>query len=923
VDNEIIGPDALADDALLRSDIRRLGEMLGETLVRQEGPELLALVERVRALTKEIREDHDSADTSDLDALLDGLDAETAIRLVRAFTTYFHLANVAEQVHRMAPHTTRSGRSSGWLADTVDRILEANLPRELIEGVVERLEVHPVLTAHPTEAARRSILSKLSSIASLLQTRGDPRTIDAGKTAVDRRIAELIELMWQTDELRRTRPTPADEARTAVYYLESLATDEVTGALSDTMRHQMGRLGVSLPPTAVPLRFGTWAGGDRDGNPNVTPEVTLQTLAMQHDHGLRALIGTIEGLASEMSQSEQVVRISREMEASLAADRDALPGVFARFGVLDSEEPYRLKCAFIHQRLVNTRTRLGEGSPHLPGRDYRTAEGLLEDLQVMHDSLCDNRGRLVADGLLARVISRTAAFGFGLATLDVREHAARHHLLLDALYDRAGELHRPYRDLDAAERTVLLEQELDSPRPLAPGTAHLGDEAQAVRAVFGAIRLALDTYGDQAIESYIISETAGADDVLAVAVLARDAGLIDQRAGVARIGIVPLFETIEEVRAAADTLDRLLSHPGYRRIVEIRDDIQEVMLGYSDSSKHGGMVTSQWELYRAARSLHDTAARHGVRVRFFHGRGGTIGRGGGPAGEAILAEPFGTVDATIKITEQGEVISDKYGLPGLAYRNLELTLAAVLEASLLHREPRRGRDTLAPWFAALDLISQAAHTAYRGLIDRPGLVEYFLTSTPVEELGSLNIGSRPTRRPDGSPGLDGLRAIPWVFGWTQARQPIPGWFGLGTGLEAAGEAGLGDLLDEMYHEWPFFRSLISNAEMTLFKTDPAVARSYVERLVDPALHPIFEEILEEYRRSVDTVLALVRHDGLIGDDPALRRTLEVRDAYLDPINLLQVALLAKARATETRDPTLERALLLTANGIATGLRNTG
>ena len=341
----------------------------------------------------------------------------------------------------------------------------------------------------------------------------------------------------------------------------------------------------------------------------------------------------------------------------------------------------------------------------------------------------------MADGLLSRVISTAAGFGFGMATLDIREHAARHHLALDALYGRTGELDPPYGDLSPAERTTLLERELESPRPLAPDTIDLGGQAQEVTRVFSTIRAALDTYGDDAIDSYIVSETRGPDDVLAAAVLARDAGLIDLQSGIARIGIVPLFETIDEVRGAPDTLERLLSHPAYRRVVALRGETQEVMLGYSDSSKHGGMVTSQWELYRAAGALRDVAERHGVRLLFFHGRGGTIGRGGGPTGDAILAEPYGTVDGAIKITEQGEVISDKYSLPGLAYRNLELALAAVLEASLLHREPRRGPETLDRWFGAIEVVSRAAFASYRQLIDRPGLVEYFRSATPVEELG--------------------------------------------------------------------------------------------------------------------------------------------------------------------------------------------
>ena len=729
--------------------------------------------------------------------------------------------------------------------------------------------------------------------------------------------------MWQTDELRRARPTPLDEALTAVYYLEGLMSDEVAGALFDSIRHQLDRLAVAPDPSRPPVRFGTWAGGDRDGNPAVTPELTLQALAIQHEHGLRLLADRLEALEFELSHSEQVVGISDEMADSLEADGELLPEEAARCGALYAEEPYRLKCAFIRRRLENTRQRLGEGPAAGSGCDYRSVGDLIADLGVMSRSLEVNRGNLVARGVLARTIAVAAASGFGLATLDIREHASRHHAALEVLYDRAGELSRPYRDLDGEERTALLEQELGNRRPLTPAALGPGGAAGEVLDTFTMIRTALDTYGEDAVESYIVSETRGADDVLAAAVLGRDAGLIDPAAGVARIGIVPLFETIDEVRSASATLERLFSHASYRLVVALRGDIQEVMLGYSDSSKHGGMVTAQWELHRAASRMRHTAAGHGVRLRFFHGRGGTIGRGGGPTGDAILAAPYGTVDGAIKITEQGEVVSDKYALPGLAYRNLELTLAAVLEASLLHRDPRRQPDTLERWYAAADTISAAANGAYRSLVEQPGLPEFFRAATPVSELVGLNIGSRPDHRPGTDAGLAGLRAIPWVFGWTQARLTIPGWYGVGTGIESARVAGLEAVLEEMYREWPFFRSLVSNAEMTLFKTDPGIARRYVDRLVDPGLHHICDEIIAEYHRSVDAVLSLTGHDRLLGDNPVLRRTLAVRDAYLRPVNILQVALLARARQSAEPDPALERALLLTINGISTGLRNTG
>jgi phosphoenolpyruvate carboxylase len=618
-----------------------------------------------------------------------------------------------------------------------------------------------------------------------------------------------------------------------------------------------------------------------------------------------------------------VVGISRELEASLAADRDRLPDTYSRFSRISAGEPYRLKLAYIHQRLVNTRERLADGGDHLPGRDYAGSHELLDELLLMAESLLANRGELLAAGRLRTLIRQVAAVGFGLDTMDVREHAGRHHRALAELFDRTGETDGPYEELDRAARTRLLSKELQSRRPLAPATAELSEETALVGAVFSTLAEALDRYGDGIIESYILSETRGADDVFAAAVLARDAGLIDLHAGVARIGIVPLFETTDEVRSAGETLDEMLSDPGYRRMVELRGNLQEVMLGYSDSSKHAGITTSQWELYRAARALHDAGSSHGVRVRMFYGRGGTVGRGGGPSNEAVLAQPYGTVDAAIKVTEQGEVISDKYGLPDLAERNLELTLAAVVEASLLHREPRRGPKVLDQWFAAMDAVSAGAHAAYRRLVERPGIWDYFRSATPVDELAALNIGSRPAHRPGSGPGLDGLRAIPWVFGWTQTRQIVPGWFGTGSGIASAREEGWGSTLDEMFRDWPFFRTFIGNVEMTLAKADLTVARRYVERLVDPAQHGIFEEICAEHDRTVAAVLGISGSSELLDMHPTLRRTLGIRDAYLDPINLIQVSLLARAREMAARDPDLDRALLLTVNGVATGLRNTG
>lgn len=895
-------------DARLRRHIRQLGELLGQTLVRQEGQELLDLVEAVR---QEVRDDPARAT-----ARLDGTDLVTATRLARSFSIYFDLANVAEQVERALDVAASRRAGANPLQRVVREGKEARLPIDQVAALAAAMSVRPVFTAHPTEAARRSVLLKLRHIADVLLDENLP---ESERTE---RIAELIDLLWQTDELRLERPHVLDEARNALYYLDDLTRGPLSQVLAD-LSQAFSELGVMLPPDARPVSFGSWIGGDRDGNPFVTPEVTTQVVVFQREHAVLDLMPHIDRLLEDLSVSERLAGATEDLRASVAHDLTFLPDLDPRFLRINAEEPIRLKLTIIRMRLRLTLERLRAGGPHREGRDYHSTRQLLDDLLLIRNDLLAHRGQLPAHGILDRAIRVVASIGLPLVTLDIREHSGKYQQAIAELHDRLEA--EPWDSLTREQRTAWLTEELRALRPLAPVPPPLSEEADVTYRTFGTVRELLDTYGTRPIESCIISMTKGVDDVLAAVVIAREAGLVDSTRGTARVGFVPLLETVAELREAGNLVDQLLSIPEYRALVASRDDVQEVMLGYSDSNKDAGITTSQWEIHLAQRRLRDVAHKHGVRLRLFHGRGGTVGRGGGPTYEAILAQPYGVLDGQIKVTEQGEVISDKYLLPALARDNLEQMVAAVLDASLLHRTPRAKQDELRHWDEIMDLTSQTAMAAYRDLVTSPGLPAYFAASTPVEEFGAMHLGSRPARRPDTEAGIDGLRAIPWVFGWTQSRQIIPGWFGVGSGLAAALAAGHGEELHSMYTQWHFFRNFISNVEMTLVKTDLTVAREYVDRLVPQELHHFFDTISAEYQRTVDNVLAITRETDLLASNPSLSRTLATRDTYLLPLHILQVSLLDRLRHAHGDEESLHlrRALSVTINGIATGLRNTG
>jgi phosphoenolpyruvate carboxylase len=706
-----------ADNTELRNDVRRLADLLGQTIARQESEELLSLVESVRLSVREGQQDQ----------VLSKLDDSQTISLVRAFSNYFNLANVAEQVNRSKILSEAHKSGGSWLSKTVDNILQAqkdgkDFDTKELQTWIDNFSVRPVFTAHPTEAARRSVLSKMTTIAELLE--------QPDSQLKTQRLAEAIDLLWQTDELRLGRPEPLDEAVNSIYYLNELLLETVPEVLAQ-FKNEVKRLGVDLSLTARPLSFGTWIGGDRDGNPNITAEVTKAAILLQNSHFIRTVSEHLDELKQSLSISTKLAGVSAELEKSVSQDLEKLPEIENRYRRINVEEPYRLKATAIGHKLALTQTRHTNGLPHFPGRDYKDTDELMKDFEIMRTSLLANNGELIATGLLERITRAIGAFGLTNATMDIREHSEVHHRLLSQLFsDLTPEL---------ITSKLLLDEQLH--------TSDLDEPSDRCYKTFLAINELVDRFGPEVIESYIISMTKSADDVLAAVLIAKIAGLISlkPKKEFAKIGFVPLLETVTELRSADKILDDLLSNKNYRKIVELRGNLQEVMLGYSDSNKDAGITTSQWEIHKAQRKLRDVAIKHGVKLRLFHGRGGSVGRGGGPTYDALIALPWGSIDGQIKMTEQGEVISDKYGLPALAKENLELTLAAALEATVLNRKPRQSAGDLNSWNECMDLISDHAFAAYRGLVQQPELPAYFYASTPVEQLGNMFLGSRPSR----------------------------------------------------------------------------------------------------------------------------------------------------------------------------------
>jgi phosphoenolpyruvate carboxylase len=899
-----------SDDAL-RSDIREMGRILGDVIRSQWGEDFFELEEDVRNATRMLREHPSSEGLALLLNRLELASPEQIEHLVRSFTTYFHIANTAEQHHRIGPEflSAAMGEDS-WSVSTGSDLSTAER-----QSLLDRLHVRPVFTAHPTEAARRSILSKLQAMEDVLVVWRSAQLGERERALLRRRMAELIEGIIQTDELRLGRPEPLDEAGNILYYLELLWGGTVAEVVESFLASRtLKTSGVHFSP----IRFGTWVGGDRDGNPSVTAAVTRSTLALQNERALRLLRDEILQLSAELSQSLKLVAISDELATSLRDDREIMPRAWAEAQRLYSEEPYRLKCAFVLDRLENALQVAQTWDPP-EGPVYRTSAELLTDLGIMSRSLIANGSGLAAQGRLQKLMTNVAAFGLTLAQMDIRQDSSITSAAARELMLTAGITQETF---DEAAEARAMAVELRGRRPLLAPVARPSNQTSEVLDVLDVVRQAQDRFGQDAIDTWIVSMARGPEDLLAVLLLARETGLVFPAERVARLKAVPLFETIEDLRGAARTMDAYWSIPEVRQLIELQDNVAEVMLGYSDSNKDGGITTSNWELYRTQLEIWVCAQTHGIDVMFFHGRGGSVGRGGGPARDAIRAQPPSTVNGRLKLTEQGEVISDHYSNRAIAATQIDLYLRSVTEASLPRSASLRGPAENKDWSQAMDRLSATAYQKYRSLLDRQGFADYFRASTPVEELAELNIGSRPARR-GSQTGIGTLRAIPWVFAWTQSRQIVPGWYGLGTALEVVGLEGMGDLLEEMFEHWRFLQTLLSTVEMALAKTDMEIAERYVQELVPAHLQDIFADIRDEHERTVREVKRLTGQNELLERFPVLRRTLRIRAPYIDPLNHLQILLLKRLRQDPEAVGRLRRALLLSINGIAAGLKNTG
>ena len=915
-------PESLDKDRPLREDIRLLGRLLGDTLREQEGAGAFNLVENVRQTAVRFRRDGEAQARAELQSTLSALSLDATVSVARAFTYFSQLSNIAEDLHRNRRHRAHQFAGSppqkGSLEHSVQRALDSGITCPALRGFFSTALIVPVLTAHPTEVQRKSILDCQRDIAVLLEERDRLRLTPAEQARHEDALRRSVLTLWQTRILRELTLSVRDEVDNGLSYFATTFLEQMPrlyGELEDLLDSRCGNATTPLPAF---LKIGNWIGADRDGNPHVNDEALRYALHRQSGVALSHYLTELERLRRELSQSLRLVKVTAELERLARLSNDA--------SAHRRDEPYRLALTHIRERLLATASILDQSPRGEPKAGkvtpYVNPAELARDLQIVSASLEQHGSGRVARGRLRGLRRAVGVFGFHLAPLDLRQHSAAHERVVAELF-RVGARRDGYDLLDEAERQRWLLEELTLPRLLRSPHAVYSRETESELKIFDTAAEMQARYGQDAIATVIVSMTAAASDLLEATLLLKEAGLM-QLSPQPRLAlnVVPLFETIASLRDCANIIDALLSMPGYRQLLADRGDVQEVMLGYSDSNKDGGYLTSSWELYQAAVALVRVGRGHGIKLRLFHGRGGTVGRGGGPSYEAILAQPAGSVAGQIRITEQGEVIASKYADPEIGRRNLETLVAATLEATLLCSE----NEVEVGYQEAMNELSAEALRAYRALVyETPGFSDFFQTATPISEIADLHVGSRPTSR-SGSKRIEDLRAIPWVFSWSLARIMLPGWFGFGAAVDAfvlrRSAAGL-ELLREMYERWPFFNTLLSNMDMVLAKSDLHIASRYAELVGDVQLRDgIFGRIRDEHERTVAHLLAITRQTELLDGNPLLARSFRYLVPFIDPLNHLQVEALRRYRAGQT-DDRVKRAILLTINGIAAGLRNSG
>jgi len=916
---------------LLRRDVRFLGNILGEVLQHQGGRELLNCVEKIREMSKELRAAYTPELFREFMETIRGLTPDIRHQVIRAFAIYFQLVNIAEQNHRIRrkrDYEREAGDTvqPGSIESAIRDLKERNVPAGEVAQMLDTISLELVMTAHPTEATRRAVLDIHKRIAEDVMQFDNPTLTYREREKLREKLLNEVLTLWQTDELRERKPTVLDEVRNGLYYFHETLFD----VLPDVYEELERCLDKYYPerkwhlPTY--LRFGSWIGGDRDGNPSVTAEVTWKTLQMQRALVLHKYEQRLRELMRLLSFSTTIVSVTDELRESIEADRRRI-----RLHTVEpwtnEKEPYRVKLTFMMQKLHN----LNLDAYRETDQAYRCAEELTADLQIIDRSLRHHFADYVADTHLKKLIRQVELFGFHLMTLDVRQHSKEHENAMAEILKLARITDR-YSEMGEEEKIELLHRLLGDPRPLLHENADLSEATEECLTVFRTIYRAQREFGRNCITSYLISMTQGVSDLLEVMVFAKETGLFVRHAdGTIECTLqpVPLFETIDDLHAAPEILRKLLGLPLYRETLRAMDDLHEVMLGYSDSNKDGGMVTANWELRVALNELTKTANEFGVRLKFFHGRGGALGRGGMPLNRSILAQPPHTIGGGIKITEQGEVLSSRYSMKGIAYRSLEQATSALVTSAYLARHPDKEHVLERQWEAAMRTISETALRKYQDLVFRdPDFLTFFKESTPLAEIGELNIGSRPAKRRN-SERFEDLRAIPWVFAWTQSRYLLPAWYAAGTAFKTyvGDDPAKLEELRTMYREYSFFQTLIDNLQMALAKADLVIAKEYASMISDETIrNRIFSQIEEEYRCTREMILAITGQKEILDNVPVIQESVRLRNPYVDPLSYLQVQLLKELRALRAEgkdDPNLLREVLLTINGIAAGLRNTG